>query len=276
LKSKGSDCLAVNDPDTGDGQGNCNMTRTKAAGALMRWLATDPTGAGDPDVLIVGDMNSYAMEDPIRAVTNAGYINLVRTLAGAGAYSYVFDGQSGYLDHALASPVLAPRVTGISEWHINADEPVALDYNVEFKTANQVNTFYAADPFRSSDHDPVIVGINLIQPYNWSGFFSPVSDVNVINAGRAVPLKFSLGGYRGLDVLKPGSPASRQIGCAGTPATEYVPTESPGNSTLTYDPASDRYTYVWKTNKQWSGTCRQLLLELADGTSHTATFNFTK
>jgi predicted extracellular nuclease len=131
----------VNDPDTGDGQGNCNVTRTRAAGALVRWLATDPTGAGDPDVLIVGDMNSYAMEDPIKALTDAGYTNEVRTLVGADGYSYVFDGQSGYLDHALASPVLAPRITGISEWHINADEPVALDYNVEFKTPNQVNTF---------------------------------------------------------------------------------------------------------------------------------------
>jgi len=266
----------VNDPDTGDGQGNCNVTRTRAAGALVRWLATDPTGAGDPDVLIVGDMNSYAMEDPIKALTDAGYTNEVRALVGADGYSYVFDGQSGYLDHALASPVLAPRITGISEWHINADEPVALDYNVEFKTPNQVNTFYAADPFRSSDHDPVVVGINLIRPYNWTGFFAPVAGMNVMNSGRAIPLTFSLGGYRGLDILKAGSPSSRQLACGGTTAGGYVPTETPGNSTLTYDPASDRYTYVWKTEKQWSGTCRQLVLELADGTSHTATFQFTK
>ena len=81
----------------------------------------------------------------------------------------MFDGQSGYLDHALASHALTPQVTGITEWHINADEPVALDYNVEFKTANQVNTFYAGDPFRSSDHDPVVVGINLIQPFDVDG-----------------------------------------------------------------------------------------------------------
>ena len=276
LKSKGSDCLAVNDPDTGDGQGNCNVTRTKAAGALVRWLATDPTGSGDPDVLIVGDMNSYAMEGPIKAVTNAGYTNLVRALVGPNAYSYVFEGQSGYLDHALASPALSSRITGISEWHINADEPVGLDYNIEFKTPNQVNTFYAADPFRSSDHDPVVVGINLIRPYSWTGFFGPVADVNVMNAGRAVPLTFSLGGYRGPDIFKAGSPSSRQMACDGTSAGQYVPTETPGNSTLTYDPASDRYTYVWKTEKQWSGACRQLLLELADGTSHTAIFHFTK
>ena len=73
LKSKGSDCDAVSDPDTGDGQGNCNITRTKAAAALVQWLAGDPTGAGDPDVLVIGDMNSYAMEDPITTIASAGY-----------------------------------------------------------------------------------------------------------------------------------------------------------------------------------------------------------
>jgi PKD domain len=80
---------------------------------------------------------------------------------GDEAYSFVFQGQSGYLDHALASPSLSGQVAGVTEWHINADEPVALDYNTEFKTPNQVNTFYAPDPYRSSDHDPVLVGLTL-------------------------------------------------------------------------------------------------------------------
>ena len=71
----------------------------------------------------------------------------------------MFDGQSGYLDHALANESLAPQVTGVTEWHINADEPIVLDYNVEFKSPNHVNTLYAPTPFRSSDHDPVIVGV---------------------------------------------------------------------------------------------------------------------
>ena len=66
LKSKGSDCDDIGDPDLGDGQGNCNQTRRAAAAqALVDWLATDPTGSGDPDFLIMGDLNSYAMEDPI-------------------------------------------------------------------------------------------------------------------------------------------------------------------------------------------------------------------
>ncbi|MFL5802960.1 MAG: ExeM/NucH family extracellular endonuclease [Roseiflexaceae bacterium] len=160
LKSKGSACSG--DPDTGDGQGNCNSTRTNAASALVDWLTTDPTASGDADYLIIGDMNSYAKEDPIGAILNAGYTDLIDQFIGsAEAYSYVFDGQSGYLDHALASTTLITQVTGLAEWHINADEPIALDYNVEFKSANHINTLYSAGPYRSSDHDPVIVGLNL-------------------------------------------------------------------------------------------------------------------
>lgn len=161
LKSKGSSCADIGDPDAGDGQGNCNGTRTQAAAALVDWLATDPTGSGDPDVLIIGDLNAYTNEDPIRTITNAGYANLVRQFGGAGAYSYVFDGQAGYLDHALASPSLAAQATGANEWHINADEPIALDYNLEFKSAGQQASFYDPGPHRSSDHDPVVIGLDL-------------------------------------------------------------------------------------------------------------------
>ncbi len=157
LKSKGSACAG--DPDTGDGQGNCNVTRTNAATALANWLETDPTGSGDPDFMIIGDLNAYAKEDPIKALEADGYTNLTATFQGPEAYSYVFDGQSGYLDHALANAALTPQVTGVTEWHINADEPIALDYNTNFKSANHINTLYAPDAFRSSDHDPVIVGL---------------------------------------------------------------------------------------------------------------------
>ncbi|MGD9705730.1 MAG: ExeM/NucH family extracellular endonuclease [Acidimicrobiia bacterium] len=157
LKSKGSPCAG--DPDTGDGQGNCNITRTNAAIALANWLETDPTGSGDPDFLIIGDLNAYAKEDPIKALEADGYFNLTSSYLGAGAYSYVFDGQSGYLDHALANATLAPQVTGVAEWHINADEPIVMDYTTEFKSANHINTLYAPTPFRASDHDPVIIGV---------------------------------------------------------------------------------------------------------------------
>ncbi|RQF58861.1 DNA degradation protein EddB [Pseudomonas aeruginosa] len=160
LKSKGSACDG--DPDTGDGQGNCNLTRARAAQALVDWLAGDPTGANEPDRLIIGDLNSYAKEDPVNVIRSAGYTDLVARQAGAGkGYSYVFSGQSGYLDHALANASLARQVRGAVEWHINADEPRVLDYNVEFKTPRQQDSLYNAEPYRASDHDPVVIGIDL-------------------------------------------------------------------------------------------------------------------
>ena len=157
LKSKGSNCNDLSDPDTGDGQGNCNLIRTAATTAIVNWLATDPTGSGDSDFLIIGDLNSYAMEDPMMVLYDAGYTNLAKA-ADVMDYSYQFFGQWGTLDHALSTPTLTAQVAGVTIWHINADEPVALDYNLEDK----LEQFYNADQFRSSDHDPVIVGLDLV------------------------------------------------------------------------------------------------------------------
>ena len=158
LKSKGSACTV---PDAGDGQGNCNVVRTNAVNELIAWYATDPTGTGDPDILIVGDLNSYAKEDPIKAFETAGYTNMVNHFGGAEAYSYVFDGQWGYLDYAIGSSSLLAQASGVADWHINSDEPSVLDYNTDFKTAGQIVSLYSSDPFRISDHDPVITGLNL-------------------------------------------------------------------------------------------------------------------
>jgi predicted extracellular nuclease len=159
FKSKGSACDDVGDPDTSDGQGNCNLTRVQAANDLTAWLTTDPTGSGDPDFLIIGDLNSYALEDPITAIKSAGYTNLIAQFSGESAYSYVFQGQAGYLDHALASNDLATQVTGVTIWHINADEPPVLDYNEENKSAHQLENLYQVNPFRTSDHDPILIGL---------------------------------------------------------------------------------------------------------------------
>lgn len=161
LKSKGSACTI---PDQNDGQGNCNASRTVSANALATWLAGDPTGTGEDDVLILGDLNSYAKEDPIVALEEAGYTNLVEQYLGEDAYSYVFDGQWGYLDHALGSPSVLSQVTGVAEYHINSDEPTVLDYNTNFKPAPQLTSLYAPDEFRVSDHDPVIVGLSPTAP----------------------------------------------------------------------------------------------------------------
>jgi predicted extracellular nuclease len=160
LKSKGCDGAdAAGDADTG--QGCWNNERTEAVHVLTDWLATDPTGTGEPDVLLIGDLNAYAQEDPLITFAHAGYADLTVQYEGFGNYSYVFNGQAGSLDHALASPGLADQVTGVATWHINADEPTVFDYNVEYKSPDQVQSFYDPGPFRSSDHDPVIVGLEL-------------------------------------------------------------------------------------------------------------------
>lgn len=157
FKSKGSAANLPGDADQGDGQGLSNATRTRAAEELAAWLATNPTNTVDPDYLIMGDLNAYRLEDPITRLINAGYTSLF----GTDSYSFQFQGQWGSLDHALANGSLVGQVTGAAKWHINADEPVALDYNLNFKSPAQQVSFYNVDPFRSSDHDPLVVGLNL-------------------------------------------------------------------------------------------------------------------
>ncbi len=176
LKSKGSSC-GVGDDDTTTGQANCNLTRTLAAQKLVDWLATDPTGSNDPDMLVLGDLNSYAMEDPIQAIqagpddlagTADDYTNLVNLYGGSSAYSFVFSGQWGYLDHALSNGSLTAQVTGVTEWRINADEVNLLDYNdaiqdpgeASYEVKPSVNPLYAPDAYRVADHDPIIIGLN--------------------------------------------------------------------------------------------------------------------
>lgn len=169
LKSKGSECGPLGDTDRRDGQGNAYQAREQATAALVDWLKTNPTGLTETDHLIMGDLNAYAMETAIQNLVAGGYTNLFPNTA----YSYQFDGQWGSLDHALGSSSLQGQVTGQTKWHINADEPTVLDYNIEFKQHPECRNgtpagsactspdAYAPTPFRSSDHDPVLVGLTL-------------------------------------------------------------------------------------------------------------------
>jgi len=90
-----------------------------------------------------------------------GLVHHADSIPAADRYSYIFDGAAGNLDHMLSTASLATQVTSAAYWHINSDEPPVLDYNVEYKSENHVVTLYAPDPFRSSDHDPVLVGLAL-------------------------------------------------------------------------------------------------------------------
>ena len=157
LKSKGSSCDSIGDPNNSDGQANCNQTRTSAAAAIADWITTDPTASGDTDFLIIGDMNAYLMEDPLTVLKNAGLSSLLE--GNTDAYSYAFDAQFGALDHAIASASLVGQVNEIFEWHINADEPPLLDYNLE--NGRDAALFNPNLPYRASDHDPEIIGLDL-------------------------------------------------------------------------------------------------------------------
>jgi predicted extracellular nuclease len=172
FKSKGQSGLTdPDDPDfdQGDGQGFWNHTRTLSAQALADWLAGNPTHVQSLGSLIIGDLNAYGREDPIRALEDAGYEDQLVRFTGAPSYTFTFDGMQGALDTALALPALASRVTGAAVWHINADEVPAIDYqesvgfpgNLRFRTPEIAEAYYDPSAFRSSDHDPVIVGLDL-------------------------------------------------------------------------------------------------------------------
>ncbi len=114
--------------------------------------------------------------------------------------------------------------------------------------------------------------------YNFNGFFSPISNPPVLNqvkAGQNIPIKFSLSGYKGMSIFFPGYPASQQVNCAdNVPINVLQEIDTPGNSSLQYNASSDTYQYNWKTEKSWAGTCRALVVKLADGSEHVAYFKF--
>ncbi len=118
----------------------------------------------------------------------------------------------------------------------------------------------------------------LIGPYAFSSYAPPVDAfpiLNLMKAGAAVPVKFSLGGDRGLDILAPGSPLVRTIDCTSTSSSDAIEeTVTAGTSSLSYDASTDLYTYVWKTKKGWRGTCQQLVLLFVDGAWQRAGFRF--
>lgn len=174
FKSKGSCPGSGADADQGDGQSCWNATRTQQAARLLTWInGTVIPAAGDPDVLLLGDFNSYAKEDPVTTLVNGGYTDL-ESSRDPTTYSYLFSAELGHLDYAFSSTSLTPQVTGAAPWHINADEVDLLDYNDEVKDTGEATyeekpdgsaltpprvVFAPGTPYRASDHDPVLVGL---------------------------------------------------------------------------------------------------------------------
>lgn len=151
FKSKGSACATADNDRSFGGAGNCNGNRVRQSEALRDFAAEVTTAVGDPDVLLTGDFNAYRYEDPIDVLRNAGYVDMGPLLA-EGQYSYVFDGGSGSLDHVLASPSLAEKITGLTIWDINSVESFAYEYG-------GYEPLYAPYEFRASDHNPTLIGL---------------------------------------------------------------------------------------------------------------------
>ena len=139
--------------DAGDGQGQFNGDRVRQAASLAAFADELVDRADDPDILLMGDLNAYTQEDPIERLRDEGYVDLGEEL-DEGRYSYVFDDQSGSLDHALTRGAMVDKITDLTHWNINAVESFAYQYDGD-------PALYAPNPYRSSDHDPLILGIDL-------------------------------------------------------------------------------------------------------------------
>jgi len=137
--------------DQNDGQGTYNGDRKREAQSVLSNYKNDCVFFNDSDLLVMGDLNAYAMEDPITILRDGGMIDLHRAFHADSSYSYVYRGYLGYLDHALSNSTLYPQVTGMVAYHINSDESDSYTYD---KSSD-------ATMFRSSDHDPIIVGLRL-------------------------------------------------------------------------------------------------------------------
>ncbi|MGZ8288681.1 MAG: ExeM/NucH family extracellular endonuclease [Telluria sp.] len=165
LKSKACGGVSGANADQGDGQACFNVDRKEQATRLAEvFIPQVAAAANDPDVLVIGDMNAHGFEDPIHILTLAGMVNELEhhVRPHEQPYSYVFGGLSAYLDHALASASLHPQVAGATEWHNNADEPEAIDYNIGGKPQD----LYVDNAYRASDHDPVVVSLNVTPSYS--------------------------------------------------------------------------------------------------------------
>jgi len=138
-------------PEPADLQGFFNAERVEQATSLAEFIdgiVADP--AKGENVIALGDFNAYAEEDPAQALTASGLVDLVP--AKTDEYTYTFDGELGSLDHAFATEALAASITGVDVWTINS--PEWSDRGYAFGAAE------AGTPFRSSDHDPIVVGIS--------------------------------------------------------------------------------------------------------------------
>jgi hypothetical protein len=231
--------------------------------------------AGPTSPVSVGTSYTYTVTVPPDAFPSGPFIEEVSAdLTGAAATFTAVASDTAYLECDPPSGThvqcIAPASAVYELTHLTLTVlPTAAGTVTASTTASD-----GASPIGSDSTTTTIEG----STFPFTGFFSPVDNaptVNSMKAGRAVPVKFSLGGDQGLDIFASGSPSSQQVNCTtGDPIDVIEQTVTAGSSSLQYDLATGQYTYVWKTDKAWKDTCRTLDLQLTDGTHHTADFSF--
>jgi predicted extracellular nuclease len=256
------------------GPDSCVTHRTEQAKYNAALVAYIQTARPDARIVVGGDLNVYPRpDDPFAPIGQPGSSDQLGSLYAPGlglqnlwevllgqepqaAYSYIYSGMAQTLDQMFVNQTQLADLTQYRFAHVNSDFPAD----------------YSGDVARgTSDHDPSVATYTF-----WSGFFDPVKnipDINTVKAGSSVPVKFSLGSSDSLAVLAPDYPQSAPMDCtSGALLGPSVTTVTAGNSSLSF--LDGVYTYVWKTDKSWSGTCRQFILGLVDGTFHYANFQF--
>jgi len=249
--------------------------------------------------LITDTYYNFTIIDTNNPSSELGALNTFSYYAkNTNTFSFVLIDESDVVQ--WVSDPITPAGIGAQSWSSLTPVPVELGWNLGlyFASTGTVPFTYTGAPawYEPNNAGLPMVGETLSYAgssnriysfvatgtvrYNWSGFFSPVDneDVNVAKAGRAIPLKFSLDGYQGLEseIFATNYPKSIRIPCLEGDEVDQdeLPTVAAGESSLSYDADTDQYIYVWKTLKSWAGTCRKLVVLLNDGTSLEADFTF--
>jgi uncharacterized protein len=262
------------------GPDTCVAHRTEQAKYNAALVAFIQTWNPQARIVLGGDLNVYPEpDDPFAPIDQPGSSDQLGALYNStlglknmwdvavaqhpeAAYSYVYLGMAQTLDQMFINPLMLASLDQYRIAHINSDFPAE----------------YPGDVARgTSDHDPSAA---VFKMFHASGLFQPVDNephVNIAKAGSAIPVKFSLTGNQGLNIFAAGYPISAKKACDSAEPTDAIEqTVNAGSSSLSYDATTDTYNYVWKTDKTWAGSCRQLTLVLVDGTIFQADFSFTK
>ena len=294
-----------------DGTNQSTATRTVIVGTFPEDEVDQPGTANVPPTITLNGDDQMTVEcgtftDPGATATVCGNpvtVNVSGTVPNVpGTYTITYSATAnGFTSEATrivtvqdtvapvitlngANPMTVPFASVFTDPGATASDGCAGDLTSAIVVTGSVDTntvgFYAltytvSDP---SGHSDTKVRTVEVLPYNFTGFFAPIDNppaFNEMKAGQAAPVKFSLGGNQGLNIFAAGSPSSVQISCtSGDPILPVEETETAGSSSLSYDSASDRYKYTWKTETSWKNTCRQLTVTLRDGTVHIAKFKF--